>query len=362
VKIEVGKMLDDLRIVMTRDVYNDICIMIDTSPVEIAAYLSCSMDNQIITVDSIHIPKQNVSGTVCDITQEGGDEVLIECAELGKAVNGWVHSHVNMTCMWSGKDKETMKLLREHSNTAIVSIVGIKSRKFLCHVDIPIQTPWETMFLEIDDVPMQVIDTVNSARVAELESIIKERVTEQKYVWNYQPYKSANRYPSYPTIQELEMNLLKMGKYTKPQLLKMSYMELKNAWDGCNKSVYDMKNTLVASGKSTHAELNKLSDESATNLYHKLFTDDEPTIGEKREFLVDDCGYTKGDARRLSIKEVYDLYEMFGSMNQLVEYPTREEMVDCLAEIGVYSTDELWLMSDETLIQMIQASMINTED
>ena len=52
---------------------------------------------------------------------------FIEFMKAGCARIGWVHSHVNMGCFWSGTDKATIKqLIEEESNDHIISLVVSK--------------------------------------------------------------------------------------------------------------------------------------------------------------------------------------------------------------------------------------------
>lgn len=144
--------------------------------------------SKFVITDIILLP-QEVSSSSTDLDEKELDEFILTEIEEGRNpgdLKVWWHSHVNMSCFWSGTDAETIETFK---NDWFISIVGNKSGIYRARLDLfePFRYCFDELTLAIMVPPMPEMKEA-------VEAEIKEKVKRKTYPIQSYTYCGARRY------------------------------------------------------------------------------------------------------------------------------------------------------------------------
>lgn len=143
----------------------------------------------VYTIDNVFLMPQIVSGTTTEIIPEIWFELAKEMSEDDmKKVRFWGHSHVNMSCVPSGTDKETMTTLSHGTGWFIRTICNKKGEmknsiylhdEALAFHDVP----WKIAGEKIDVKFFKQIKEELEKKVTKKKTWYRDSYAEQDELW-----------------------------------------------------------------------------------------------------------------------------------------------------------------------------------
>lgn len=145
-------------------------------------------DDFLIT--QVYLFEQKCSASGTELDSESVASFLLEAVRAGldtSVLKLWWHSHVNMSCFWSGDDDDTAKRLA--MGGWFISVVGVKSGDYLCRLDM-----YDPVRITLDGVDFRVCLSINPALRKEVEMEVKQKV---KPIIIPRGKKVSKNYPTY---------------------------------------------------------------------------------------------------------------------------------------------------------------------
>jgi hypothetical protein len=148
-------------------------------------------DSEYLVTD-VFIPKQEVNGGTCEITEEGLVEMANEILDGEDGVvkmnqlRLWGHSHANMGTSPSGQDSDQMKIFTKNVDDFFIRLIANKRGDYNF-----------TIFeydrnLITEEAPSQTVTDEDEALAAEVKETVKTNVKELTYHTKY--YNQSNGY------------------------------------------------------------------------------------------------------------------------------------------------------------------------
>jgi proteasome lid subunit RPN8/RPN11 len=155
------------KIVLSRLAYAKMRYYTDLVREEILGMLLVSLRGGNIIVEDILVPKQKITFSSCDPTDEGMAEILSEIDEPEK-FRGWWHSHSSMGTFFSGTDTRTIDNIGK-GPPYLVSLVTNRQGEILGRVDmfLPFRVTID-MDVEIDWEDPEVMEYCNQEIAAKV--------------------------------------------------------------------------------------------------------------------------------------------------------------------------------------------------
>jgi proteasome lid subunit RPN8/RPN11 len=106
------------------NVWKKICDYFDMSKQEVGGLLVVD-DSDGIRITDVIFPKQSVSFATVELDMKTAMTELVQNSpDVLPKIKGWIHSHSDFGCFWSGRDKTTTNNLLEYGLPYCISIVG----------------------------------------------------------------------------------------------------------------------------------------------------------------------------------------------------------------------------------------------
>ena len=117
---------NNFKMLIPTKVWEQVYVMIHSTPKEIGALMSCIIEGTDILVTDIHIPKQTVTSTECLFDKDDQADIVFKVTmQDDNVINGWIHSHVNMHTAFSCTDDATITKLLAYTDTDLNSIWSV---------------------------------------------------------------------------------------------------------------------------------------------------------------------------------------------------------------------------------------------
>jgi len=206
----------DIKVAMSPEVLTRLQAYIDTAKGEISGLGEVEQDGSIFTVTKLYLFKQECSSADTTLSQEDIANFLVEAVQAGADPSNlrlWWHSHVNMSCFWSGTDRDTIERFKL---PWLVSIVGNKKGEYKARLDM-----LEPFGLTLDGLPLSM--TADPQLLEEVAAEVKEKVTvvnipvqgyytvAKSAAGNYSKYRSKGSYYDWDDVlcedEELDLFL-----------------------------------------------------------------------------------------------------------------------------------------------------------
>lgn len=175
----------DLRIEIDDKVYRSIMYWVDRSSHEVSGYGTAIWDKNkklFRITDAILLDQDNnpTSSEICPVAQGKAMNEAYQRGQTEGALKWHWHSHVNMSCFWSGDD---MNIIRGLGHRGwIVATVFNKQRECrsaYCQLTEVMDNKHEVF---VDEIPTKVARSNTAEEIAEWEESYTKHVTERKYV------------------------------------------------------------------------------------------------------------------------------------------------------------------------------------
>ena len=157
-------------------VWKKLMAYIVTCPQEVGGLGSIEeRDNELVVTD-VFLFKQVASQGDFEIDPEALSVFINEWIGGGRDVSElkfWWHSHANMNTYWSDVDEDTMKRLA--GDSYVVSLVGNRKREHRTCLTI-----LKPLHLVVDDIEIEVIETVDQQLLDEAHEEIKRKVKQRR--------------------------------------------------------------------------------------------------------------------------------------------------------------------------------------
>lgn len=122
---------------ITQEIIQKMEIIIDESSKEVGWLMEVKNEGNNYLIHEIHVPKQDVHGTTCEINSDGLTELATAMLEEEDGVDrwnsilAWGHSHVNMSAFASGQDDDQMKLFTDNGCPYYIRLIANKKGEML---------------------------------------------------------------------------------------------------------------------------------------------------------------------------------------------------------------------------------------
>lgn len=163
------------------EAYRDIRSIVEVCGEEVGWYGLVDREGLNFYIRSVHLIKQQVSSTTCELDEDGQVEFIMSLSDEDKnRVRFWGHSHVNMGVFASGQDEKQMDDFKDCE----YFLRGIFNKKG----DAKFSIYLNDLGLIIDDVPWTIDFTIEEERKERWREEVKEKVSEIVYQSAYGGY------------------------------------------------------------------------------------------------------------------------------------------------------------------------------
>lgn len=160
----------------TPQAYEQMRHIVDICPKEVGwFFLVQELDDGDFLLDSIYIPKQEVTATETDIDADAMTELALKLLDEGKdpsKLYAWFHSHVNMGVSPSGQDEHQVE---DYLNVCPVFIRGIVNKKG----DMKVDVYYPEYGVAFTCVKTRInYEGIDDTKKAELSALVKKNVSD----------------------------------------------------------------------------------------------------------------------------------------------------------------------------------------
>ncbi len=173
----------DFRFLIPTSIWEKIYTMVHNIDVEVGAMISCQHDLEVsgdVLVQNIYQIPQEVSGVVCQWGGQALSDVQMKSYMDGTPINGWIHSHVNMSTGFSGQDDETID--NYMGSTGVKHAFNIcvnKSNSMNGRIDVIVNSSLGTHVESIDSIECIIIpDDPDAPELKEIVEHLKTNVVK----------------------------------------------------------------------------------------------------------------------------------------------------------------------------------------
>lgn len=175
---------NNFQMLIPTKVWEQVYVMIHSTPKEIGALMSCVIENTDILVTDIHIPKQTVTSTECLFDKDDQADIVFKVTmEANNVINGWIHSHVNMHTAFSCTDDATIEKLLDYTDDYVISICVNKKQSLNGRVDYISNNKFGRFVETVDNIPVFIVpDNMDAPDLIGIKEFVEndENVTERK--------------------------------------------------------------------------------------------------------------------------------------------------------------------------------------
>jgi proteasome lid subunit RPN8/RPN11 len=183
-KCETKRNTNNFQMLIPTKVWEQVYVMIHSTPKEIGALMSCIIEGTDILVTDIYIPKQTVTSTECLFDKNDQADIVFKVTmEDDNVINGWIHSHVNMHTAFSCTDDATIDKLLEYTDDYVISICVNKKQSLNGRVDYISHNKFGRFVETVDNIPVFIVpDNMDAKELTEIKEFVEndENVTERK--------------------------------------------------------------------------------------------------------------------------------------------------------------------------------------
>lgn len=170
------------KLIIDNDVYRKVMYWVDRSEHEVSGFGSINWDkeNKVFRVTSAILLDQDNGPTSSEISPHAIGKAMFEQKDEVGALKWWWHSHVNMTCFWSGDDMNCIRGLGQQGwITATVFNKKRDCRSAFYQLTDVMDNKHEIF---IDEIATSVDYPIDDSKKSEWEASYNKHVTEKKYV------------------------------------------------------------------------------------------------------------------------------------------------------------------------------------